>query len=57
MKITGVLKPDIMPCDFFLLGYAKDRVFVPPMPHDLVDLKAWIIAAVKNINAPMLTRV
>jgi len=29
-----------MPCDFFLWGY---------------DLKAWIIAAVKNIYAPMLT--
>jgi len=24
--------------------------------HDLTDLKARIIAAVKNINAPMLTR-
>ena len=32
-------------------------VFVPPLPHDLVDLKAQIIAAVKNIDAPMLTRV
>jgi len=27
------------------------------MPRDLADLKAWIIAAVKNIDAPMLTRV
>ena len=26
-------------------------------PSDLADLKARIIAAVKNINAPMLTRV
>jgi len=25
--------------------------------HDLADLKAGIIAAVKNIDAPMLTRV
>jgi len=25
------------------------------LPRDLADLKAWIIAAVKNIDAPMLT--
>jgi hypothetical protein len=31
-------------------------VFVPPLPRDLADIKARIIAAVKNINAPMLTR-
>jgi hypothetical protein len=41
----------------FLGEYVKDRVFVPPLPRDLADLKAWIIAAVKNINAPMLMRV
>jgi hypothetical protein len=39
----------------FCAKYAK--VFVPPLPRDLYDLKARIIAAVKNINAPMLTRV
>ena len=33
------------------------KVFVPPLPRDLSDLKARIIAAVKNIDAPMLTRV
>ena len=49
--------PDITPCDFFLWGYVKDRVFVPLLPRDLADLKARIIAAVKNIDAPMLTRV
>jgi hypothetical protein len=27
------------------------------LPRDLADLKARIIAAVKNIDAPMLTRV
>jgi len=27
------------------------------LPRDLTDLKAQIIAAVKNIDAPMLTRV
>jgi len=28
-----------------------------PLPRDLADLEAWIITAVKNIDAPMLTRV
>jgi len=32
--------PDIKPCDFFLWGYVKDEVFVPPFPCDLADLKA-----------------
>ena len=35
----------------FRAKYTKDP------PTDLSDLKARIIAAVKNINAPMLTRV
>ena len=40
----------------FRAKYAK--VFVPPsLPRDLADLKSRIIAAVKNIDAPMLTRV
>jgi hypothetical protein len=47
--------PDITPCDFFLWVYVKDQVFVPPLPRDLADLKAQIIAAVKNIDAPTLT--
>jgi hypothetical protein len=32
-------------------------MYIPPLPRDLADLKAPIIAAVKNIDAPMLTRV
>jgi hypothetical protein len=39
----------------FLWEYVKDWVFVPPLPHDLADVKARIIAAVKNVDAPMLT--
>jgi hypothetical protein len=35
--------------------YAK--VFVPPLPRDLTDFKAEIIAAVKDIDAPMLIHV
>jgi hypothetical protein len=32
-------------------------VYVQPLPRELTDLKARIIAAVKNIHAHMLTRV
>jgi hypothetical protein len=32
-------------------------VYFPPLARDLADLKARIIAAVKNIDAPILTRV
>ena len=51
--------PDFMPCDFFLWKwkYVKDWVFIPLLPRDLSDLKAWIIAAAKKIDAPMLTHV
>jgi hypothetical protein len=37
----------------FVQKYAK--VFVQPLPRDLADLKARIIAEVKIIYAPMLT--
>jgi len=47
----------IYPLIFFLWGYVKDRVFVPPLPRDLAGIKPRINAAVKNIDAPMLTRV
>ena len=40
---------------FFLWRYVKDCVFVPTLLRDLADLKAPIIAAVKNIDAHMLT--
>ena len=49
--------PDITPANFFRWGCVKDRVFVSLLPRDLADLKARIIVVVKNIDAPMLTRV
>ena len=30
--------PDITPCDFYLWGYIKDNVYVPPLPTTLDDL-------------------
>jgi hypothetical protein len=35
----------------------KRTQYVPSLPRALADLKARIIAVVKNIDAPMLTRV
>jgi hypothetical protein len=32
-------------------------MYVPPSPRDLAEIKARIVAAVKNIDALMLTRV
>ena len=41
----------------YCAAYISCKVFVPPLSRDLAHLKARIIAAVKNIDAPMLTRV
>ena len=44
--IVGVLTtchtprfPDATPCDFFLWGYVKDQVCVPPLPACIPELK------------------
>jgi hypothetical protein len=42
--------PDLTPCDFFLWGFTKDRVFVPPLPATLVDLRTRITAAITVID-------
>jgi hypothetical protein len=39
--------PDFIPCDFFLLGYVKEKVFVPPLLLDIDELKLRITAAIK----------
>ncbi|PSN55399.1 hypothetical protein C0J52_11064, partial [Blattella germanica] len=49
--------PDLKPCDFFLWGFVKDRVFVPPLPLNLDNLKQRIRQAVANVDADMLQRV
>jgi hypothetical protein len=42
---------------FKFLPHKRQRTYVPSLPYDLADLKAQVIAAVTNIDAPMLTRV
>ncbi|GBM21079.1 hypothetical protein AVEN_200767-1 [Araneus ventricosus] len=49
--------PDITPCDFFMWGFVKDKVFVPPLPHNLEDLQTRIGNALKLETPDMLKRV
>jgi hypothetical protein len=46
--------PDVTPCDFFLWGFMKDRVFLPPLSATLVDLCTRITAAITVADHDML---
>jgi hypothetical protein len=39
------------------VGYVKDRVYVPPLPRDLPELRLRIMDAVVTIDVHMLERV
>jgi hypothetical protein len=41
----------------FLWVYVKDKVFVPPVPVTLDDLKQSIVTATAGVDEDMLTRV
>jgi len=45
------------PCDFFLWGYVKERVYVSPLPADLDELRSRITAAVTSVTEDTLRRV
>jgi hypothetical protein len=49
--------PDLTPCDFFLWGYVKYTVFVPPLPIDIDDLKRRITEVVAAVTCDILRRV
>ncbi|GFX86738.1 DUF4817 domain-containing protein [Trichonephila clavipes] len=49
--------PDLTPCDFFLWGFVKDKVFVRQLPQDLEELKQRITAVLNSITGDMLSRV
>jgi hypothetical protein len=49
--------PDLTPCDFFLCGFVKDSVYVPPLPMSLKELRDRITRALQTITADMLHRV
>jgi len=55
--IVGVLtttSPDATPCGFFLRGYVKDQIYVPPLPASIPELKVRIRTAIETITADML---
>ena len=41
--------PDLTPCDFFLWGYLKSRVYQTP-PNDLIDLRDRIVREAEAIR-------
>jgi len=45
------------PCDFFLWGYVKERVYVPPLPADLAELRNRIMASVNSVTQDTIRRV
>ncbi len=47
---------DLNPCDYFLWGYLKDKVYAK-IPETLLDLKTLIESELKSVNSIMLDRV
>ena len=45
------------PCDFFLWGYVKDQVYVPPLPASIPELTVRIRTATETVTADMLQTV
>ena len=48
---------DLIPSDFFPLGFVKDKVYVPPLPANLPKLRDRIREAVAAITPDMLNNV
>ena len=48
---------DLTPCDFFLWGFVKDGIYLPPLPMSLKELHDRITHALQTITADMLYRV
>jgi hypothetical protein len=49
--------PGVTPCDFFVWGYVKDQIYVPPLPASIPELKVRIRTAIETITADMLQTV
>jgi hypothetical protein len=49
--------PELTPCDFFLWGYVKEQMFMPPLPLNIDELKLRIAAAIETIDRNVLERV
>ena len=49
--------PDATPYDFFLWGYVKHQVYIPPLPASIPELKVRIRTAIETVTADMLQTV
>ncbi|GFS80828.1 uncharacterized protein TNCV_1334561 [Trichonephila clavipes] len=49
--------PHLTPCDFYVWGFIKNNVYVPPLPADFPDLRHRIEAAVARITSDTLNNV
>ena len=49
--------PDLTVCDFFLWGFVKYNVHVPPLPKTVLELRERINTAIGNVTQDMLERV
>jgi len=49
--------PDAIPYDFFLWGYVKEQVYVPPLPASIPELNVRIRTSIETITAAMLQTV
>ena len=49
--------PDATPCAFFLWGYVKGQVYVPPLPASIPELKVQIRTTNETITADTLQTV
>ena len=49
--------PDLTPCNFFIRGYVKDLVHLPPLPTNVVELKKRISTALETVTKNTLQRV
>ena len=54
---AGALAVAVHERDSFLWGFVKDRVFVPPLPANVVELRTRITAAVTKVTPEMLRSV
>jgi len=54
---TLLAPPKMAPRDFFLWGYVKECVYVPPLPADLDELTNRIAAAVNSVTEDTLRRI
>ena len=45
---------DLTVCDFFVWGFVKDNVYVPPLPKTLPELRERINTAIRNVTQDML---